>query len=29
MASSHAVEWIDIKDSGFCEDCLAKATQPV
>jgi archaemetzincin len=29
MASSHAVEWIDIKDSGFCEDCLVKATQPV
>ena len=29
MAASHAVEWIDIKDSGFCEDCLAKATQPV
>jgi archaemetzincin len=29
MASSHAVEWIDIKDSGFCEDCLAKATQAV
>jgi archaemetzincin len=29
MASSHAVEWVDIKDSGFCEDCLAKATQPV
>jgi archaemetzincin len=29
MAPSHAVEWIDIKDSGFCEDCLAKATQAV
>ena len=29
MASSHAVEWIDIKDSGFCEDCLAKATEVV
>jgi archaemetzincin len=29
MASSHAVEWIDIKDSGFCEDCLVKATQSV
>src|SRR5215469_6835232 len=27
MAASHAVEWIDLKDSGFCEDCLAKATQ--
>jgi archaemetzincin len=29
MAPSHAVEWIDIKDSGFCQDCLAKATQAV
>jgi archaemetzincin len=29
MAPSHAVEWIDIKDSGFCEDCLAKAMQTV
>jgi len=29
MASSHAVEWIDIKDSGFCEECFAKATQAV
>ncbi len=29
MAPSHAVEWIDIKDSGFCEDCLAKAMQVV
>jgi archaemetzincin len=29
MAPSHAVEWIDIKDSEFCEDCLAKATQAV
>lgn len=29
MAPSHAVEWIDIKDSGFCDDCLAKATQVV
>ena len=28
MAPSHAVEWIDIKDSGFCESCLAKATPP-
>ncbi|HUI83154.1 MAG TPA: archaemetzincin family Zn-dependent metalloprotease [Candidatus Binatia bacterium] len=25
MAPSHAVEWIDIKDSGFCEDCLGRA----
>ena len=24
MAPSHAVEYIDIKDSGFCENCLAK-----
>ena len=29
MAASHAVEYIDIKDSGFCEDCLAKAMQVV
>ena len=29
MAPSHAVEWIDIKDSGFCEDCLARASQVV
>lgn len=29
MAPSHAVEWIDIKDSGFCEDCLARATEAV
>jgi len=29
MAPSHAVEWIDIKDSGFCEDCLARALQRV
>lgn len=27
MAPSHAVEWIDIKDSGFCEDCLARVSQ--
>lgn len=27
MAPSHAVEWIDIKDSGFCDDCLAQALQ--
>jgi len=25
MAPSHSVEWIDVKDSGFCEDCLARA----
>ena len=29
MAPSHAVEWIDIKDSGFCEECLARATQAI
>ena len=29
MAAAHAVEWIDIKDSGFCEDCLARALQAV
>jgi archaemetzincin len=29
MAPSHAVEWIDIKDSGFCQDCLARASQAV
>lgn len=29
MAPSHAVEWIDIKDSGFCADCLARALQAV
>lgn len=29
MAPSHAVEWIDIKDSGFCEDCLARALEVV
>jgi archaemetzincin len=29
MAASHSVEWIDIKDSGFCEDCLAKTAQAV
>lgn len=27
MAPSHTVEWIDIKDSGFCEDCLARTLQ--
>lgn len=29
MAPSHAVEWIDIKDSGFCEACLARAVHHV
>jgi len=28
-AASHTVEWIDIKDSGFCDECLAKAMQVV
>jgi archaemetzincin len=27
MAPSHAVEWIDIKDSGFCEGCLSRVLQ--
>jgi archaemetzincin len=27
MAPSHAVEWIDIKDSGFCEECLSRVMQ--
>jgi archaemetzincin len=27
MAASHAVEWIDIKDSGFCEACLSQALE--
>jgi archaemetzincin len=25
MASSHAVEWIDLKEWTFCADCAAKA----
>jgi archaemetzincin len=29
MAPSHAVEWIDIKDSGFCEECLAQVVHAV
>ena len=29
MAPSHAVERIDIKDSGFCEECLKRALAPV
>ena len=29
MAPSHAVEWIDIKDSGFCDDCLARVLEAV
>lgn len=24
MAPSHAVEWIDLKDSGYCDSCLAQ-----
>ena len=29
MSSSHSVEYIDLKDSGFCDDCLAKAMASV
>ncbi len=29
MAPSHAVEWIDLKDSGFCDDCLSQVLQAV
>jgi predicted Zn-dependent protease len=25
MSSSHAVEWIDLKEQTFCADCAAKA----
>ena len=25
MSSSHAVEWIDLKEQTFCTDCAAKA----
>jgi archaemetzincin len=25
MSSSHAVEWIDLKEQTFCMDCAAKA----
>jgi archaemetzincin len=25
MASSHAVEWIDLKEWTFCQECAAKA----
>ncbi|MDR3764814.1 MAG: archaemetzincin [Acidobacteriota bacterium] len=25
MSSSHAVEWIDIKDHRFCQECAARA----
>ncbi len=27
MAPSHAVEWIDLKDSGYCDSCLARVLQ--
>ena len=27
MAGSHAVEWIDLKDSGYCESCLARVME--
>lgn len=27
MAPSHAVEWIDLKDSGYCDACLARVMQ--
>ncbi len=27
MAASHSVEWIDIKDSGFCQACLSQALE--
>jgi archaemetzincin len=27
MAASHSVEWIDIKDSGYCESCLSQVLQ--
>lgn len=25
MSSSHAVEWIDLKENGFCPDCAKRA----
>lgn len=28
MASSHAVEWIDLKDSFFCRECEAQVMGP-
>jgi len=24
MAASHAVEWIDLKDSGYCDSCVSR-----
>lgn len=29
MASAHSVEWIDLRESGFCEGCQAKLNQKV
>jgi archaemetzincin len=29
MSPSHSVEWIDIKESCFCGDCLARALEAV
>jgi archaemetzincin len=29
MAASHAVEWIDIKDSGYCDACLSRVMEVV
>ena len=27
MAPSHAVEWIDLKDSGYCDSCLSRVLE--
>jgi archaemetzincin len=27
MAPSHAVEWIDLKDSGYCDSCLSRVME--
>jgi len=27
MAASHSVEWIDIKDSGYCDACLSRVLE--
>ena len=27
MAASHTVEWIDLKDSGYCESCLSRVME--
>ena len=29
MASSHAVEWIDLKESRLCPDCHARIFEPI